>query len=292
MKSTNSVSSLCINRIHAVYENLSTVERKLADYILENYHQLNVSSCADLATATNTSPASVVRFCRKIGFSGFSEFKLSISQSWIDQSAGQLNITKDDTTSEIKQKVLMFNKSVIDGMFTTLGEEVLEQAADLLCNASRVVIIGDGGSGCSARDAYNIFLLLRIKCEYVTDPFFQITVINQLEKNDVLFAISNSGRSKNTIENLKQAKGKNITTIGIVGVPNSPASKYLDVELQTNIFESDFFCDSAAAQICELNAIAVLHSLIRIRSKKADLYVGDQLTNALDAKRVNWKSKV
>lgn len=285
-------SSLCVNRINAVYDNLSTVERRIADYILQNYETLTMGSCAGLAAATKTSPASIVRFCRKIGFSGFTELKMSISQSWIDQRVGQLNISREDTISEIKQKVLMFNKSVIDGMFTTLNEHALEEAASLLCHATRVVIIGDGGSSCSARNAYDIFLQLRIRCEYVTDPFFQIMVIGQLEKDDVVFAISNSGRSKNTIENLKQAKEQNITTIGIVGVPNSPASKYLDVELRTNIFESDFFCDSAAAQICELSAIAVLHSLILTRTEKDNLYVGHHLTNAFDAKRVNWKSKL
>lgn len=250
-----------------------------------------VSSCASLAKATGTSPATVVRFCRRIGFNGFSELKMSLSRSWLDQSSGVLELDKEDSPAMVKQKVLMFNKSVIDVLFETLDDALLERAVELLCAAPKVMMVGDGGSGCSASSAYDVLMQLGVNCEYVTDIFFQIIAIDRMQPGDVILAFSNSGRSKNTIDNLKQAKQKNITTIGIIGSPNAPISKYLDIELRTNTFSGDDFCDTIAARMCELSTISVLYSLILKYSEKKDIYVGRQLKNAYDAKRVDWKGK-
>ena len=283
---------LCVTRMREVYEYMSKAERTIADYIIADPQRTRNLSTLELAAVTGTSPATISRFCRKIGFSGFAEFKTSLTKELLSSNNDLLHLTEDDSVSIIKQTVLIFNKTVMEGMLYTLDDEALKRAADYLSAANRVAIIGDGSSGSSARNAYDVFLQLGIRCEYLTDPFFQIMAINQLEEGDVVFAVSNSGRSKNTIENLKLAKDKNLISIGIIGLANSPISKYLDVVLETNIFKNEFFCDSVAAQICEVSTIAVLYSIISLHNKNEKVLKDKALRDALDAKRVKWNEKV
>lgn len=253
---------LCINRISSLYGTFTSTEKKIADFVIANYEQVAKFTCAELAAATSTSPATVIRFSKKIGFDSYVEMKLSLSQQLIDQSTEIAAIKKTDTSAIVKQKVLKFNKDVIDCMNQTLDAELLERAADMLCKAKNILVIGDGGSGITARNAHDVFLQLQLPCDLISDPFFQILKIDQMNKSDVVFAVSNSGRSRNTLENLKHAHERNIPTIGIIGIPNSPMAQYLDIEVHTNIFNSQSFCDSVAARICELSVISVLHALI------------------------------
>jgi len=51
------------------------------------------------------------------------------------------------------------------------------------------------------------------------------------KKNDILIAISTSGKSKNIIEVLKKAKKKNIFSIGLLGDNGGIAKKYCDISL-------------------------------------------------------------
>ena len=282
----NNSSILCISRINAAIDALPAAERSIAEYVLTHYNEIGDCSCQNLAELTETSPATVVRFCRRIGYSGFNEFKISLTRKWLDQSAGIYDIRDSDTASEVKQKVLIFNKHVIDVLFETLDENALAKAAERIRHAGRILITGDGGAGSTAKVAYEVFMQLGLRCEYVEDIFHQIIVIGQMGPGDVLIAISNSGRTRNTIENTIQAKKRGVTTIGIIGMPKTPIEQYLDVELMTNVFSDDMFSDSIASRLCDLSTVSVLYSLLLRTADPEEVLDGDKLRNALDAKRV------
>ena len=57
----------CIGRIRTAYEGLTSTEKKIADYILNNVEDIVGKSAADLAEVTDTSPATIFRFCKTIG---------------------------------------------------------------------------------------------------------------------------------------------------------------------------------------------------------------------------------
>ena len=59
--------------------NFSSVERILGKYVLENGEKVLNMSTKELAKATFTSPASIVRFCRKLEYEGYNDFKIALS---------------------------------------------------------------------------------------------------------------------------------------------------------------------------------------------------------------------
>ena len=66
-------------RISAQRDRMSAIERRIADYILENAHLLRDYSSQQLANALEISQSSVVKFSQKLGFKGYPDLKYAIS---------------------------------------------------------------------------------------------------------------------------------------------------------------------------------------------------------------------
>ena len=56
-----------------IYEELTETDKKIVDYINENKQNISKLSVSQLAQNAEVSSASIVRFSRKLGYSGFGE---------------------------------------------------------------------------------------------------------------------------------------------------------------------------------------------------------------------------
>lgn len=282
-------SLLYIQRIKAMYDTgaFSKSERVIADYILGNPTCIASSTADLLAKNTGTSPATVVRFCRKLGFSGLVDMKSSMAYNYANNENIIMDLRRGDNVHQIKRKVINFTKLVIDHLMESLDDQKLSQAAREISQAGRVIIIGEGGSGTICHAAYGIFLKLAIPCHYVSDAFFQVMEIGMMRPDDILLFIINSGRAINIVQNARLAKEHGVKTIGIVGPANSPMSKYLDIEIQTSLFSSEYFSDLAAARTCELTTISILHSIIALTCDELQLNRGKKVAQLMELKRLH-----
>ena len=281
-------SLLYIQRIKAMYQSrtFSKSDRLIADYILAHPTCVASTTAAELGEVTGTSSATVVRFCRKLGFSGLVDLKMSMAYRYANGENIIMDLDRGDNVHQIKQKVISFTKMVADHLMESLDDQALACAAQEILRAEQLVIVGEGGSGTICRAAYDIFLKLAIQCRYVSDPLFQAMEIGSMKQTDVLLLIVNSGRTANMVQNAQLAHACGIKTIGIVGSSNSPISQYLDIEIRTSLFRSDYFSDLAAARTCELTAISILHSIIALSCDEARLAKGQRIAAFMEKKRL------
>lgn len=187
-----------IQRIRAQYDTgiFSKSDKRIADYLLEHPGAVDAETASSIAEKVGTSPATVVRFCRKLGFKGLTDMKNSAAYTnYIESSTTDMDLKKGDDAETVTNKVLQYMKMVLDQLKLSLEPELLQKAADKLADANHVVILAEGGSGTIARAAYDIFLKLAIPCRIVDDIMFQIMEISMMDENDVLFLILNSGRT-------------------------------------------------------------------------------------------------
>ena len=251
-----------LERIKAHYNILSESGKKIADYILKNKDEIVGLSSHALAAKIGTSAATVVRFCYALGFKGYTELKFYIERELLSPSFETIQVNRGDSMNIIKQKVLNFNKDVIDDTLMMLDSEKLEQAVKALSMASRIDLYGEGGSGSITMSAANLFLQIGLPCNAYTDAFMQITSAAHLKHNDVALAIIHSGRTRNTIDSLKEAHKQGATTICITGYTNSPITEHADIVLYTSSKSTGFLSDLPAARISELCAISVIQMAI------------------------------
>lgn len=75
----------CLNRIIAKSEsqNATVTERKIAHYIKENLGKVLHCNLLELAELIGVSDASMVRFCKSLGYKGFQEFKIRVAMEAI-----------------------------------------------------------------------------------------------------------------------------------------------------------------------------------------------------------------
>ena len=281
-------SLLYIQRIKAMYQSrtFSKSDRLIADYILAHPTCVASTTAAELGEVTGTSSATVVRFCRKLGFSGLVDLKMSMAYRYANGENIIMDLDRGDHVHQIKQKVISFTKMVADHLMESLDDQALACAAQEILRAEQLVIVGEGGSGTICRAAYDNFLKLAIQCRYVSDPLFQAMEIGSMKQTDVLLLIVNSGRTANMVQNAQLAHACGIKTIGIVGSSNSPISQYLDIEIRTSLFRSDYFSDLAAARTCELTAISILHSIIALSCDEARLAKGQRIAAFMEKIRL------
>ena len=84
----------------------------------------------------------------------------------------------------------------------------------------------------------------------------------------------------------KGAKERGIKIVSIVGPANSPLSKYLDVEILTSVFSSDYFSDISAARACELTTISILHSIIALTRTEEQMEKSHEIGLSIEKKRM------
>ena len=278
-----------IQRIRAQYDTgiFSKSDKRIADYLLEHPGAVDAETASSIAEKVGTSPATVVRFCRKLGFKGLTDMKNSAAYTnYIESSTTDMDLKKGDDAETVTNKVLQYMKMVLDQLKLSLEPELLQKAADKLADANHVVILAEGGSGTIARAAYDIFLKLAIPCRIVDDIMFQIMEISMMDENDVLFLILNSGRTYNVLQNASYAKQRGIYTIGVVGTKGTPLSKYLDIELPTCIFSSSYLSDISAARLCELVTVSILHSIMALTRDSEQMKRGERIANSIELNRI------
>lgn len=90
---------------HGYYQ-LTTAEKKVADYVLLHTWETQYMSISELAEACDVAEATVSRFCRRLRFSGYSGFKLALAntpQSSTPRLTG--DIAPDDSVEELLEKL-------------------------------------------------------------------------------------------------------------------------------------------------------------------------------------------
>lgn len=256
---------MSLTELRAKYPVLSKSEKKVADTILNEFDQVLKMTLADLGDRSGVSDATVVRFCRSMGFRSFLELKLSLSQS-ISNSSTLIhdNIAEDDSPFSIAKKVFQSSIQAINDTQYTLKAESFEKALNLIANAKRVLIIGVGTSGPMAHEFCNRLFRLRIDCEVETESILQIMKAALLTKDDLLIAISQTGESDNPLKTAREAKSHNCPVIVITGNGASPLAKQGNVVLLSVSHETR--TETIASRIAQHALIQAIYVALAMRS--------------------------
>ena len=216
------------------FSDLRKSEKKVASFAMEHSNELSQLKMAEAAEAIGVSEPSINRFCKALGFSGFSEFKNTLArQLAADDYFEVYEINDDDSIFDLTEKVFETTISEILNIQSQLSQDLLEEAIEALANANRVEFYAFGGSVPVAMDAQHKFFRLKIPSSCISDPHIQFMSANSLNKKDVVVAISHSGTTAALVESIKTVKKTGVTVIGIMP-KGSPVAKLCDIPLEVN----------------------------------------------------------
>ena len=251
------------NRITREYYQLTSSEKKLANFVVANGQRTQSMSISELAAACGVAEATISRFCRRMGYQGYSAFRLSIAASTAarpDTSPLSGEIQPDDSVPILCSKLAGAEIDAIRETQALIRTESIRAAADLLLAADKVLCMGQGGSMLLAQEAAHLFTTTFPSFFPVPDSHMQVISAVSLDEKDAILFFSYSGATKELIDVLRIAKARGTKIVLVARYPGSPGAAFADVVLQCGSTEGPLQLGSVAARIAQLYLIDVLFS--------------------------------
>jgi len=264
---------------------LTKTEQKVAHFILDHAQDVIYHSVTELAERADVGETTVLRFCRKLKFQGFQDFKLSLAQDLVKPSDRLYNeVTEEDDASTLNRKVISMHIGALEQTSELVNSEQLEQAIALLHQADNINFFGVGSSGLTALQAAHSFSRIGKRSQAKTDTHFQAMAASLMRPGDVAVGISISGSTKDTIETLSLAKKAGAKIIVITSNARSPITKLADIVLLMVARENPLQGSSFSAKISQLVIVDILNVGVTLKIKEDALKFREVTAKAISDK--------
>lgn len=208
-------------------------ERDIASYILMNIEKIPNMTSEELAKASFTSKATVVRLCQKLGLSGYQEFKLKLvaemnQSDRINKLLENEPITDKSTSLEISQILPVIYDKGITNTRLSLGDETLARIAKVLKEVERIEIYGTGISYTLAQAAAYKFATLGID-SFALESINGHSLSARKKKKSVACLLSFTGANRSITQMAQYlSEGTDSYIIGIAGPHNEQLADWCD----------------------------------------------------------------
>lgn len=241
-----------IDKIYSELPAMSQSDQKVAKQVLADPEKIVNSTISELAKIAVVSGASVTRFCHNLGLTGFHDLKIQLAQvSGNEKSHSLQKIAKDDLQTALKQ--IGDNKvAEIEATLNNIDSQVLKKVLDLLTNSKIVQVSAEGDTYPVAEDAVYKFNQIGILA-LASGGNVETAIAQSMNLNaqDCLLVISNSGESAALLKQIKVAKEQGIKVIAITNRADSPIALQADYHLQTavrqTVLQTQYYFSRVAA---------------------------------------------
>ncbi|WP_424475578.1 MurR/RpiR family transcriptional regulator [Oceanobacillus kimchii] len=195
----------------------SDLEFSLYNFIVTHPEKVIYMRIRDLANETHVSPTSILRFCKKLGYDGFTEFKVQLKM-YMNQTENLSFIHSTTSLTEYLERTMQhdYNQRI-----STISQSIAA--------AQTIIFIGSGTSGILAEYGSRYFSALKKFSLHINDPYFPMYT-SSLE-NSVAIVLSVSGETESIINIANRAKEERTKIISITNYPDCTLAKLSDYNL-------------------------------------------------------------
>lgn len=244
-------------------------EDKIADYILENKESVIRMSAQELAGKVGSSAAAIVRFSKKVGYSGFTELKLELAKAEDleeDEDFDSL-IKESDSLQMVVKKSEIENIQTFKNTYKLLDYGILESITQKLKEARTVYLVGLGGSGVVCEDLYQKLIRLNVNAHYYRDFHLLMSSLTHAQDDDLCIAISYSGETREVVSAQKKACQQGLTTVGISQIGSTSLNRFSEYMLHVPKTEKPLRLGSISSRF----AMLALTDLLYLELARKDL---------------------
>jgi len=257
-------------RLRGGYGSLSAAERRVGDAVAADPQALIRLPLRALAELAGVSDATVVRFCKSLGYDGLRGLKRELVAKALSPARPARDaLAADDDLASIVNKVFESNMAMLRDTLELLDRSALEAAVEAILASSRIEFYAVGPSLGVALDAHYRLLRLGLPATAVSDVHLQATSAANLPPGAVAFAISHYGKAFETHSSMRWAKQAGATCIVLTSYRNTPLSRLADIELVVAAPESAARPEGVATRIAHLAVIDALSVAIALRRPQA-----------------------
>lgn len=252
-------------KIKAIFNDFTPVEQKVAEFILENPDKVPAMSIKELAVASKSSDASVMRFCKALGFSGYRSFIVGLTLAIADNEEDTglyTDIRPGDSVKSVVRNIFRNERQALTDTENILKTTEVEKAVAILGSSEAVHFFGIGASGLVCLDAVQKFRRIGVSSYAHTDFHDQLTSAALLGSKDACVLFTYSGKTKEIQLILKLLKAQNCKIIAVTQLRKTNLLKGADVYLNVLTREVTMRSGATGSRIAMLSLVDILLSCV------------------------------
>lgn len=255
------------NRIRARWTDLPAATLRVAQVVLDDPRLVLDLRIDELADRAGTSPATVTRFCRQVGYSGYVALRMSIATEVGRSSAlaGSVDIGRafgpDDTADDVRSTLLAGATRSMQQTAQSLELALLSRVAEALTASRHVDLYGVGSSALAAEALATRLYRIGVSCNVWSEVHAGLTSAVVQDEECVAVGYSHTGRTSETVQMLREAGAAGALTVAITNDATSPLAEAAEIVIQTSAFEQFLQPDDLAAYYSQVYVGDLLYVL-------------------------------
>ena len=288
-------TSSLLERVKLARGELTAAEQRVADLVLAQARGVLNDPIVDIARRAGVSQPTVVRFCRSVGCSGLSDFKLKLAAGLTGTiTVSHTQVNHSDSSLELGAKVLDNTAAAVLRMREQLNGEVIKRCVEHLRKTKRIDFYGLGSYSIIALDAQYKFMRFGTPVGAYTDSRLQSLAVATLKAGDVVVAISGTGRVAEMLKAAEDALARGAVVIAMTA-SHSPLARLASLTIAIDHTEDLVTQMPMISRILHLAVIDILAVGVamgegEIASVPAPGSSGGKLP-ATDFTRLTWHSR-
>ncbi|WP_072597237.1 MurR/RpiR family transcriptional regulator [Sinorhizobium americanum] len=223
-----------LDMIHDAIDSAPRALARIALYITRNPELILTLSIAEIARNTETGPATAVRFCRTLGYSGFREFKIALSGEIergrvFEGHCGALQ------GASIAPRIAVLSSALQNSIAASarmLDDTQVKDLAKRVRTAQRIEVFGMGLSSACANILALRLIWLGFPVHSPSSAGISHGLARTLNSSSIAIGISSSGVTEETKEFLATARKTGAHTVAITTRVDCPVARHADELLQ------------------------------------------------------------
>jgi Transcriptional regulators len=289
------VTASLLASLRSFYPSLPDGERRIADIVLDRPQEAALWSGRELARLSGTSETVLFRMVRRLGMTGFKDFKLALlREEGAEQALAELGIfnVPFHAGSPLPVQIHEVMQAYAANLQETARElagQPLDEVADAISSASLVTLLGMGASLSVATLAENVLARIGIPCRLSQDSHQQLLQMLQRSNRHVVVAFSFSGETRETAESLTLAREAGARTIAMTAFVPSSVADQGDLLVRVPVVNPRRYrvglVDAVLPYLLVLDLIA-----IRIASRRDVGQLRERVEGAIERRKLRPKS--
>ena len=258
-----------LDRIQASAASFSPAEQRVAALLTQEPRAFSEWPVGEIAERAQVSKPTVVRFCRRLGYAGLSDFKRKLVAS-LSEGVPFIHraVNAQDDATRIQHKVIDNTVAALLKYRNDSAAGPLEAAVAALAEThqrrGRLEFHGVGNSGIVAQDGQHKFFRMGFHTVAHSDGHLQIMSASLLGPGDTLVVISNSGRPRDVLDGCQIARKNGATTMAITA-SGSPLAKLAAIHLAADHPESYERFSPMVSRLLHLTILDILATGVALR---------------------------
>ncbi|WP_297595944.1 MurR/RpiR family transcriptional regulator [uncultured Cetobacterium sp.] len=267
------------NIIKSMINSFSYSERMIGMYIVENKNEIGEITSTQLAKKIGVSQSSVIKFIKKIGFSGYVVFKLQLERDLenkkkLDGNKIHSDICLEDSLEDVTKKTLAETIEALKNTLDIMDYENFEEVISKIRGSGRILIIGAGMSSIVARDLELKLMKIKMDTVHYDSKQMQLMKLSTMNEKDLVIAISHRGETQEVIDVIKAARDMDICVVSITSVGKNTVSSLSDYNLGVVSKESIFRSSAISSRMAQMIILdSIFLRLVQKDYKKVKQYI-------------------